>query len=98
MFSLSERSAPSDRMLPDDSGFGVFLLALYLCCDSFTSQWQSKVYREYGVDQYQMMLGVNLWSMVLTGFTLYMSGEFFSSFAFILSDSTALLHLSLIHI
>ena len=92
MFSISERSAPSNSM-HDDSGFGVFLLALYLCCDSFTSQWQSKVYKDYGVDQYQMMLGVNIWSMLMTGITLYMSGEFFSSFAFILADATALKHM-----
>lgn len=97
MFSLSERSAPSNAVT-DDSGFGVFLLGLYLCCDSFTSQWQSRVYKDYGIDQYQMMLGANIWSMVLTGFSLYLSGEFFSSFAFILSDKTALLHMSVLSV
>lgn len=97
MFSLSERSAPSDA-LSNDSSYGVFLLALYLCSDSFTSQWQSRVLKSYGIDQYQMMLGANLWSMVFTGFTLYLSGEFFTSFAFILADSTALLHMVILSI
>jgi adenosine 3'-phospho 5'-phosphosulfate transporter B2 len=97
MFSLSERSAPSNA-LSNDSTYGVFLLALYLCSDSFTSQWQSRVLKGYGIDQYQIMLGANLWSMVFTGVTLYMSGEFFSSFAFILSDSTALLHMVILSI
>lgn len=98
MFSLAERSGPSDHESAGDSSFGVILLAMYLCCDSFTSQWQSKVYKQWNIDQYQMMLGVNLWSMVLTACTLYLSGEFFSSFAFILSDNTALLHMIILSI
>jgi adenosine 3'-phospho 5'-phosphosulfate transporter B2 len=58
-----------------DSYIGIGLLLSYLFCDSFTSQWQSKVYKKYGVDQYQMMLGVNFWSIVLTGkpFFCYMN-------------------------
>lgn len=97
MFSVAERNAPSGHS-SSDSSFGVFLLALYLCCDSFTSQWQSRVFKSYGIDQFQMMLGVNIWSMVLTGVTLYMSGEFFTSFAFMLADSTALGHMVILSI
>lgn len=97
MFSLAERSGPTDQQ-SSDSSYGVMLLAMYLCCDSFTSQWQSRVYKEWKIDQFQMMLGVNLWSMLFTGFTLYMSGEFFTSFAFILSDQTALLHMVILSI
>lgn len=72
---------------------GVALLGLYLLCDSFTSQWQSRVFKSYGIDQYQMMLGVNLWSMLLTGLTLYNSGDFFSSVAFLMSDTNAFMHM-----
>jgi solute carrier family 35 (adenosine 3'-phospho 5'-phosphosulfate transporter), member B2 len=97
LFTLSERNSPSDHE-SNDSSFGVMLLAVYLACDSFTSQWQSKVYKSYGIDQYQMMLGVNIWSMIMTGFTLYQSGDFFSSFAFILADPTALLHMVVLSI
>jgi adenosine 3'-phospho 5'-phosphosulfate transporter B2 len=97
MFSIAERNAPSSSS-NDDSGFGVFLLALYLCCDSFTSQWQSRVFKKFGIDQFQMMLGVNIWSMIFTGYTLYLSGEFFSSFAFILADNTALMHMVVLSI
>ena len=100
MFSLSERNAPSDiaDQQAGDSYWGVLLLALYLGCDSFTSQWQSRVFKQFSIDQYQMMLGVNIWSMVLTGITLYHSGEFFTSFAFILADSTALMHMTILSI
>ena len=42
--------------------WGIICLCVYICSDSFTSQWQSRIYQKYGksnVDQYQMMLGVN---------------------------------------
>lgn len=97
MFTLSEpKSSHRDEHV--DSMVGIALLALYLLCDSFTSQWQSRVYKSFGIDQYQMMLGVNIWSMFLTGLTLYQSGEFFSSLAFILSDSTAFLHMTILSV
>jgi len=97
LFTFFEREAPLDST-HHDSSFGVSLLALYLVCDSFTSQWQSKVFKQYHIDQYQMMLGVNIWSMLMTAVNLYQSGEFFTSFAFILADSTALLHMVVLSI
>ena len=52
------------------------LLGLYVATDSFTSQYQSRVYREYpGVDQFQMMFGVNTWSILFTLAALLASGE-----------------------
>lgn len=97
IFSVSEKNNKMSDV-HEDTMFGVFLLAIYLMCDSFTSQWQSKVYKHYSVDQYQMMLGVNIWSMILTGFALYHSGEFVSSVAFVLSDSTACIHMMVLSI
>lgn len=73
-----------------DSSYGMLLLCVYLICDSFTSQWQSRVYKQHGVDQYQMMLGVNIWSMLLTGVTLYFSGEGTESMQFMMADLSAL--------
>lgn len=81
-----------------DTSYGVMLLAVYLLCDSFTSQWQSKVYKKYGIDQYQMMLGVNVWSMLMTGITLLQSGEGLTSLAFITSDSKAMMHMVILSI
>ena len=44
--------------------------------DSFTSQWQSRVYKDHpGVDQFQMMFAVNSWSILLTLGALLLSGE-----------------------
>eukprot|EP00605_Chrysophyceae_sp_TOSAG23-4_P001919 GSChrysophyteH1.ASY1.ANO1.2117.1 assembled CDS len=74
MFTLSEKADTSGAQR-DDSFGGLALLSLYLTCDSFTSQWQSRIYKSYQLTQYQMMLGVNVWSMLFTGFTLARSGE-----------------------
>jgi solute carrier family 35 (adenosine 3'-phospho 5'-phosphosulfate transporter), member B2 len=99
MFTLSEksdkRSGGDDH---SDSLFGVLLLCLYLTCDSFTSQWQSRIYKNYNLTQYQMMLGVNIWSIMFTGFTLARSGEGMSSFAFIMSDAKALMHMTILSV
>ena len=98
MFTFSEKSGRHHGEEHADSAYGLTLLAFYLFCDSFTSQWQSRVYKQFNIDQYQMMLGVNIWSMIMTGFTLMQSGEFFSSLAFILADSQAFMHVIVLSI
>lgn len=46
---------------------GILLLSLYVLSDSFTAQWQSTIYRDYGkIDQFQMMFGVNLSAIIIT--------------------------------
>lgn len=97
LFTLTEKASKSTNE-SGDSMFGVFLLCTYLICDSFTSQWQSRVYKNHGVDQFQMMLGVNVWSIILTGFTLWQSSEFISSIAFIMNDSDAFVNMLVLSI
>mmetsp|Transcript_26555 Transcript_26555/g.26802 ORF Transcript_26555/g.26802 Transcript_26555/m.26802 type:complete len:344 (-) Transcript_26555:206-1237(-) len=96
MFTLSEKKAPTEQH--DDTLWGCMLLILYLTCDSFTSQWQSRVYKSHGVNQYQMMLGVNIWSMLMTGFTLIQSGVALGTFAIVFNDSTLLMHMIVLSI
>lgn len=91
IFTFSEKSGDHDDDTTD-SMYGVTLIALYLLMDSFTSQWQSRVYKEYGVDQYQMMLGINFWSLFFTALSLIYSGEGYESIVFILADSLAMYH------
>lgn len=67
VFTLFGKSSAVHGANNADSYVGICLLLCYLFCDSFTSQWQSRVYKKHGIDQYQMMLGVNFWSIVLTG-------------------------------
>jgi adenosine 3'-phospho 5'-phosphosulfate transporter B2 len=55
---------------------GFLLLCLYVLSDSFTSQWQSRIYRDHGkIDHYHMMFGVNLSSVILTTAAMIMSGD-----------------------
>lgn len=56
--------------------YGFVLLCSYVLSDSFTSQWQSRIYRDYGkIDHYHMMFGVNASSIILTMFAMVVSGE-----------------------
>lgn len=61
---------------------GYLLLAMYLTCDSFTSQWQDKVFKKFSVTQFQMMLGVNLCSLFFTGLSLLQTGQGLTSWLF----------------
>ena len=46
MFTFAEKSAKvGDNRV--DTYYGAILLATYLFCDSFTSQWQSRVFKTY---------------------------------------------------
>jgi adenosine 3'-phospho 5'-phosphosulfate transporter B2 len=57
--------------------YGVILLFVYVTADSFTSQYQSSIYAKYGrVDQYHMMFGVNMWSMVISFVSMIGAGMF----------------------
>ena len=101
MFTLSEKLGGGSEVKSDgreDSIWGIALLATYLFADSFTSQWQSRIYKEYPIDQYQMMLGVNIWSMLFTGISLLYSGEGVESFIFLMSDSNAAFHMLVLSI
>lgn len=57
---------------------GLLCLCTYIVFDSFTSQWQDKLYTKYGrpnVDPYQMMLGVNTSAICITTVGLIVSGD-----------------------
>ena len=75
VFSLASKS--SDKNTSTEF-LGLFFLVCYISFDSFTSQWQDKVYQNYGkanVDPYQMMLGVNTSAICITTAGLIISGD-----------------------
>lgn len=75
IFSLASKESSSDAQT---GLYGLLCLCTYIMFDSFTSQWQSKIYEKYGrpnVDPYQMMLGVNTNAIVITISGLIISGE-----------------------
>ncbi|KAG5192116.1 solute carrier family 35, member B1 [Tribonema minus] len=98
MFSLNESSAKDDEDARQTQFFGLLLVAMYLTCDSFTSQWQDRIFQTYKIDQYQMMLGINMFSIFFTTVALLWSGELFSSIAFVMDHPVALKHLATLSI
>lgn len=61
---------------------GVLLLTLYMTFDSFTSNWQSDLFRSYQMSSIQMMCGVNLFSTLFTAASLTIQGGFLESINF----------------
>lgn len=55
---------------------GLFLLSMYMVFDSFTSNWQSEIFKSYGITSIQMMCGVNLFSSLFTASSLFVQGGF----------------------
>mmetsp|Transcript_20714 Transcript_20714/g.25636 ORF Transcript_20714/g.25636 Transcript_20714/m.25636 type:complete len:426 (+) Transcript_20714:34-1311(+) len=75
VFSIASKGTDSDTTTQMS---GLVFLLMYICFDSFTSQWQDKVYQKYGrsnVDPYQMMLGVNSSAILITTAGLVISGD-----------------------
>ena len=77
---------------------GVVILVGYIAFDSFTSNFESKVFKDYKVSSVQMMLGVNLFSGVLTVCSLLFRGVFFSALQFLLLHSDFAVHALMISI
>ena len=91
LFSMSKNATHDND--EETSIVGVLLLLTYVCSDSFTSQWQSRIYKDYGkIDQYHMMFWVNTWAVLLTLAALIFSGEIFTVTEFLLVNPTALIY------
>eukprot|EP01062_Namystynia_karyoxenos_P055827 TRINITY_DN4684_c1_g2_i1.p2 TRINITY_DN4684_c1_g2~~TRINITY_DN4684_c1_g2_i1.p2 ORF type:complete len:456 (+),score=156.73 TRINITY_DN4684_c1_g2_i1:111-1370(+) len=94
-FSLadSETQESADRSQSTTKLIGILLLTLYVCCDSFTSQWQTRLYTSYpdkkALTQYHMMFYVNAWSIILTASWLILSGEGLTTIQFLMRSPDA---------
>jgi solute carrier family 35 (adenosine 3'-phospho 5'-phosphosulfate transporter), member B2 len=88
-FSLASKTSQKNT----EEGFelaGFLLLSIYVLADSFTSQWQSRIYRDYGkIDHFHMMYGVNVSSIIVTSVALVASGEIPRIWEFLLYNPTA---------
>jgi len=73
---------------------GVMLMGLYLATDSFTSQWQDLLFKEYRLSEYQMMFGINAFSIVVTLSALLQSGELWTSLEFLRENPDCAVHVA----
>jgi len=90
IFSLLSKSSDKEN---ETELLGLVFLVMYISFDSFTSQWQSKIYTQYGkenVDPYQMMLGVNVSAICITTAGLIITGDFPVVFEFLSHNPQAL--------
>ena len=53
---------------------GVILLFGYVLFDSFTSNWQGELFTQYKMTSFQMMCGVNFFSIIFCGVSLIEQG------------------------
>ena len=81
MFLLTSRDSVRDHGTITTLS-GVVLLLMYLAFDAFTSNWQGELFNQYKMAPIQMMVGVNLFSVLFTGLSLIEQGGFFESVAF----------------
>ena len=71
---------------------GLVILLGYMVFDSFTSNWQSELFKTYKMSPVQCMFGVNLFSCLFTMSSLIEQGEFFSSLMFIIRHNELFFH------
>lgn len=88
IFLLSGKK-PSD-IATTTTASGVTILIAYIISDSFTSNWQSALFKQYRMSSVQMMCGVNLFSCVFTSISLLQQGGFGVSFLFLMKFSSFL--------
>jgi len=70
---------------PETAWQGVAMLLMYVLCDSFTAQYQSRVFKSgtYNVSQFEMMLAINAWAILFTFAALLVSGEWWITLDFL---------------
>ena len=86
-----QREGDEDDGDPWEEWLGLGLLCSYVLCDAFTSQWQSKLYKQYGkIDQWHMMYGVNISSIVITVAAMTMGNEWMQVIEFLYYNPTTL--------
>ena len=77
---------------------GVIILCGYLIFDSFTSNWQSELFKVYKMSSLQMMFGINLFSFTFTTFSLIVRGTIFSSLSFLVNNTEFAIHVIVLSI
>jgi adenosine 3'-phospho 5'-phosphosulfate transporter B2 len=76
VFSFGSERDPSKDATQETDLLGFCLLCGYVLSDSFTSQWQSRIYRDYGkIDHFHMMFGVNVSAIIITIAAMIVGGD-----------------------
>jgi adenosine 3'-phospho 5'-phosphosulfate transporter B2 len=98
MFAKADDEGKMDEDDTTTSFSGLFLLVGYMAFDSFTSNYQSAVFKAYKPSKFQMMFGVNMFSCFFTLWSLMLRGKFFPSVAFMFRHSEFMWHVIVLSI
>lgn len=75
---------------------GLIMLVGYVLFDSFTSNWQGELFSKYKMTSFQMMCGVNFFSIIFCGVSLIEQGGFFESVSFMMRHPQFVYHVILL--
>ena len=90
IFKLYETN---DAPVKNTELYGIILIVGYMGTDSFTSNWQSKVFKQYKVSSTAMMLYANLFSSAFTALSLLVTLEISHVYEYLLHNPTCTLHI-----
>ena len=71
---------------------GATLLVGYIIADSFTSQWQSALFKQYKMDEIDMMFAVNAFSATISAVSIIAYGQSGAAMAFLSRHHDCLFH------
>ncbi|XP_043463820.1 solute carrier family 35 member B1 [Leptopilina heterotoma] len=89
MFKDGKTSAQSSSQM----GFGEILLLLSLTMDGLLSAVQERMRAEHKTQSLHMMLNMNFWSIIFSGFTIILSGELMRFILFLQKHPNIIVHI-----
>lgn len=92
LFLFGTPKSDKASTVSETSMSGLFLMLGYMAFDSFTSNWQGALFKEYSMSPFQMMFGVNTFSMLFTFGSLIQRGDLMASIAFMFSHGEFMFH------
>lgn len=95
LFKLNESN---DAPVRGTQAIGIVLVAIYMVADSFTSNWQSKIFSEHEVSSMQMMCIVNLFSSAFTAASIMIGMELGYVSSFLISCPEVCWHVMLMSV
>ncbi|KAL3903339.1 MAG: hypothetical protein SGPRY_011719 [Prymnesium sp.] len=90
LFKLNEAN---DAPVRGTEAVGILLIVIYMVADSFTSNWQGKLFSEHGVSSLHMMCAVNLFSSSFTAASILVGMEVNYVTTFLTSSPEIVLHI-----
>ena len=85
----------NDAPVRDTELLGVCFISAYMVCDSFTSNYQSRVFKQYSVGSITMMVYTNLFSTAFTALGLCLTQELTDVSRFVSENPAILPHIFL---